>query len=338
MRVRHSVLFLCLGAPASVVAQFAGGSANGFSAAAVNGIGLDGSPTPPWPVVSAPGGPGDGFVAATVESVGLDGLANPVWPVVLPAGDSGDGFSAAAIESIGLDGSANPPWPVVSQTGGSGDGFSAAVVKSYGLDGTANPTWSMFSLFGGSGDGFSAAARESIGLDGFSNPPWTGVPVTGGIGDGHSALSPASFQFTFRFGSAATYTQWQSSLFTMTEIAEGQTTPLADFEGDGITNVLEYALGLNPRESYTGGLPYAEINDLTPYGLPASGQDFFSLVVPRSPFALDALLSPEISADLSLWTDEVIVVRDTPALLIVRDTAPVNMHSRRLWRLRVTLP
>ncbi len=223
--------------------------------------------------------------------------------------------------------------------GGGGDGFGASAAAGIGLDGTLNPPWPGVPLTGGDGDGFGAFAASGIGLDGTLNPPWPGVPLTGGFGDGHSALTSLEYQFSFGFGSPATYSVWQSSLFTGPEITGGFASALADFDGDGISNALEYALGLDPRTSSRIGLPYTAINDLTPYGQPPGGPDYLSLIVQRSPYAVDATISIEITSEFLTWTpNDVVVMMNAPALLIARDVDPVNAHTRRLMRMKVTLP
>ena len=254
-------------------------------------------------------------------------------------GGDGDGFHASAISNVGLDGGAPPPWIAAGFTGGDGDGFHASAISNVGLNGGAPPPWISTSFTGGDGDGFYALGISNVGLDGGAPPPWVATGFTGGPGDGHDARTSVEYQFTFSWMSAATFPAWQASLFTGAEIAGGLAGALADFDGDGISNALEYALGLDPRTPSTGGLPFAAINDLTPYGFAPGGPNYLSLVVHRSPYAVDAVFSIEVSTTLTSWTpNEVVLLLNAPDLLIARDHDPVIAHLRRLMRLKVTLP
>jgi hypothetical protein len=51
------------------------------------------------------------------------------------------------------------------------------------------------------------------------------------------------------------YATWQASKFTADDIATGMTTMSADFDNDGLPNLLEYAFGTNPKVAPASAIP-----------------------------------------------------------------------------------
>jgi hypothetical protein len=102
-----------------------------------------------------------------------------------------------------------------------------------------------------------------------------------------------------------------------------------DPDGDGLPNLLEYALGSDPEVPgpTTVTTDYAVI----------LGGSFLRLTVPRNLDATDITLVVEITSDLSVpgsWTTlDTVVETDLPTLLVVRDTLG---GPRRFMRLSVT--
>ena len=96
---------------------------------------------------------------------------------------------------------------------------------------------------------------------------------------------------------------------------------------NGMPNLLSYALGLNP---------------LVPTNNPVVGDietGYLRLTVPRNPGATDISLHVELTEVLgpSSWsTNGTTVVSNTPALLQVRDNAPVGSFAGGFMRLRVS--
>ena len=99
--------------------------------------------------------------------------------------------------------------------------------------------------------------------------------------------------------------------------------------GDGMPNLLKYALGLNP---------------LSPTNNPVSGGingGFLTLTVPRNSDATDITLSIEAKPflDASPWTtNNVSIDQDTPSLLRAFYRDPIHMSPSAYMRLRVTRP
>ena len=124
--------------------------------------------------------------------------------------------------------------------------------------------------------------------------------------------------------------------------------PTADPNFDGVTNLMAYALGLNPNTQNANLLPIAAIKNYA--GLP-----FVYLTFQRSSVATDLTYYVEASADLQSWTiiatssggapttgaGFVAETGSAPNFTVeVRDTQPVNAMTapRRFLRLRVTTP
>lgn len=111
--------------------------------------------------------------------------------------------------------------------------------------------------------------------------------------------------------------------------------PAADFDGDGLSNVFEYALGTSPV--------LVDGDDVRPVleVIEDAGERYLTLTVERDPAATGLAWLVEASEDLAeptAWTPvETVTLTDTAALLVVRDTAPLSSTPRRFLRVRVTL-
>lgn len=71
---------------------------------------------------------------------------------------------------------------------------------------------------------------------------------------------------------------------------------LFDYDRDGITNLAEYGLGLNPTAASVSGLPVVSIKK---YG----GTNYLSMTFHRSSSATDLTYTVQGSSDLTNWTD-----------------------------------
>jgi hypothetical protein len=111
----------------------------------------------------------------------------------------------------------------------------------------------------------------------------------------------------------------------------GGNPAVADADGDGLSNLMEFALGTNPVA--------ANPNPLT-LTLATHGDDtFLQLTVPRNPDAPGLVFSVEVSSDPAseTWSaTPTVVVSETPSELTVRDSQPVRASNRRFMRLKVT--
>jgi hypothetical protein len=144
-----------------------------------------------------------------------------------------------------------------------------------------------------------------------------------------------------------TYATWQSSLFTPSDMASGRTTMAADFDHDGISNLLEYAFGGNPK--------LADVAEIAPTLNPAGTQLQISFKCDAT--RADLIYTVQASSALApdSWTDiatsvggattvpigTLSTVSDTGTGLrtvTVTDSAALPGGGRRFLRVKVTAP
>jgi len=105
--------------------------------------------------------------------------------------------------------------------------------------------------------------------------------------------------------------------------------------GDGVPNLIKYALGLNPYTTAAGNqLPVPSI-------LPVSGQNYLALTVNRTAQATDVTYTTQVSGDLLTWTSGppfTVTITNTPTQLIERDNTPVGSATSRFIRLQISDP
>ena len=107
---------------------------------------------------------------------------------------------------------------------------------------------------------------------------------------------------------------------------------LANPAGDGLQNLVKYALGLLPAvstqpEQYPAGSVTRDGN-----------QDYLTLSVPRRARRLEVDYIVEVSDDLVNWRsdwEDTVVLRDDESMLVVRDATPLSAATRRFIRLKV---
>jgi hypothetical protein len=106
--------------------------------------------------------------------------------------------------------------------------------------------------------------------------------------------------------------------------------------GDGVPNLIKYALGLNPlTNAAPNQLPSARIQ-------PDNGQEYLTMTIVRAAAPADVSYTVEVSSDLlSGWVSgapDTVILTNTPTELVVRDNVPVPAATARFIRLRVTSP
>ncbi len=162
------------------------------------------------------------------------------------------------------------------------------------------------------------------------------VMATLGSGVDYS-LSASTSALVVIVGSGG-YDQWRAANFTAAEVASTAISgPNATPAGDGISNLMKYALGLNPHVDTSSSLPRTEIVNL-------SGLNYQQLRL-VSPVSTSVTYAGEVSPDLSAWSSlatdvEVTVQANTPSAgqttRLFRDKTPIG-PIKRFIRLRATL-
>lgn len=155
----------------------------------------------------------------------------------------------------------------------------------------------------------------------------------GTTGTNQSAIDEIRFGTSFA-DVTSTFTaseMWRMAFFGAPG-ASGSAADLADPDGDGLCNLMEYALGNHPLNPASRTLPSM--------GRTTSGADsFLTLTVPKNATATDVTYTVEVSSDLVNWSSGAAyttIVSETASSLVVRDNAPVSSLSRRFMRLKVT--
>lgn len=114
--------------------------------------------------------------------------------------------------------------------------------------------------------------------------------------------------------------------------------PLANPAGDGIDNLLKYALGLDPARTYARAVPPPEIRVFPDPG----GERFLTLSFSHPSERSDIDYQVQLSSDLNAWSESAVLVATeddgSTTTRTYRDPAPIDASDRRFVRLTVALP
>jgi hypothetical protein len=109
---------------------------------------------------------------------------------------------------------------------------------------------------------------------------------------------------------------------------------LADPDGDGVANLLEYALGLKPNVASVGGLPTV-----------GQTNGFLTLTYTQINSATDISYLPEVSGDVTNWnggplfvSQLVLASNSVFQTIQARDLVPLGVAPNRFIRLHITHP
>ncbi|MDB6138597.1 MAG: Calx-beta protein, partial [Verrucomicrobiaceae bacterium] len=205
----------------------------------------------------------------------------------------------------------------------------------------------------------STALGGSVTDDSFPSPPalttsWSTLAGPASVVFGNasmpatSAAFPANGSYTLRLqasdGSAQTFAdlsltaylsrfdQWQTESFGGT--SGPAMAQAADYDHDGLPNLLEYALGTSGITQNATPI----VHDL----VPAGNDKYLQITVPKNPLATDVTLTVEATGTLAVpasWSSTgLIIVQDTSTVLQVRDNVPATENAPRFMRVRVTRP
>lgn len=123
---------------------------------------------------------------------------------------------------------------------------------------------------------------------------------------------------------------WRNDAFGTIE-SSGETADDADYDRDGLRNLIEYALGTSATQPSASAGPVGVVHDV-------SNTSHLMLRVNRTQKRTDLTYAAEVSSDLVSWqTTGMTVITDTNTLLEVMDDATITPGTRRFMRLRVTV-
>ena len=197
-----------------------------------------------------------------------------------------------------------------------------------------------FNIFGNNG---SVAYGKSVGLS--TNTALNGLQGSITPASARSALTTASDHLPvvadYTVVAPTPYSTWQSKYFTSAQLANAAVSGnAADPDGDGIPNLLEYALNLSPTTPGVIGLP-------TVGKIVVSGNSYQTLTFTKVIANTDITYVPQVSPDLVTWNSGASYVATVGTTnnadgvtqtVVVRDLTPITGEAQRFIRLAVTMP
>jgi hypothetical protein len=135
--------------------------------------------------------------------------------------------------------------------------------------------------------------------------------------------SPGSSSTINLVAPAMTYSYWAASL--------GVGAATSDQDGDGLKNLLEYAIGSSPTQ-VNGGVIQSGVRKV-------ALQSFLEVTIKRSLIRSGVTWSLERSSDMAQWQQaSMAVVTDSSTELVLRDTLPIDGVQRRFLRVKASVP
>jgi hypothetical protein len=129
---------------------------------------------------------------------------------------------------------------------------------------------------------------------------------------------------------ATAFNEW---IAVYTFAAGTDKTATGDPDGDGVSNLVEYALGLDPTVANANPIQLSQVN--------VAGNTYLQLKVSRNPAATHVLiegLSAGTLTDVTTWsTATTVIVTDTASEFVVRDSQAIGTGLKRFLKLRFTL-
>jgi hypothetical protein len=230
--------------------------------------------------------------------------------------------------------------PTVSGTAGQPVGLGATVTDD-GLPGALTLQWQK-----ASGPG-SVVFSDPVSGTTDATPSTAGSYGLRLLASDGSITTFADVAATFEPGAGGTgIASWRQLHFGTTENT-GNAADDANPMGDGLRNLLKYALGLNPNVDYRGSglMPKGQLEEV-------GGQEYLTYTFTRNTAVSDVTLSVEVVNDLTsptwgqidplLSVNQVEVLENTPSAgiqtITVKDTQPVGSSTKRFMRLKVVRP
>lgn len=178
------------------------------------------------------------------------------------------------------------------------------------------------------GEGYSLVMLDPVAtpVTDFDESINWGVSATTG---GDPAALSATTSMTYQF--------WKNQNFTESELLDlAITGDTADLDGDGLSTVLEYALGFDPKVKNSDlGYSAALVG--------VSSDDYLSMTLRRQKNAIDLTYEVQVGTTLQGWVETILQVGavsdngDGTETITIRDTVSVANGEKRFIRLSVTV-
>jgi hypothetical protein len=130
----------------------------------------------------------------------------------------------------------------------------------------------------------------------------------------------------------SSYTNWQDEVFTLEEQADPTMSgEQASPAGDGISNLMKYAMKLDPKSNGVANLPRSSAQN-----------GYLNLTYRRNKLASDLTYTVQVTSDLTSaeWQDAGVVISQSDegeySMVTVRDIQPMHNQSKRFMRLKVS--
>lgn len=207
-------------------------------------------------------------------------------------------------------------------------------INTYTLSYTAGPNGSLTGSTAQTIDhGSNGIAISAVPASGYHFVNWSDGSIANPRTDSNITANlsvTANFEFTNPDANGnGILDAWETTMFGNSAI--GNNPASGDADGDGLSNLMEYALGTDPLLGNTSPIT----SDFT--NLPDGSH--LRLTIPKNPAATNLAFQVEVSSDLSTpsWTSvPTTLENESSTELKVRDNFPISSNSKRFIRLRVT--
>lgn len=135
--------------------------------------------------------------------------------------------------------------------------------------------------------------------------------------------------------SQAPFDIWEAQQFSASDLEDSTISgETAEPAGDGVRNLLKYALGLNAQVNAASGLPVAGTAVV-------NGTNCLTFSYTKMDSATDITYEPQWSSDLATWSNSGLVetvISDNGTRQQVQDAIPMSTAQRIFFKLTVTMP